>query len=103
MTLRGCAREAVLQLQQQPQATLQEQPTWEQHCQAQAKAGVVKIGSAPHAGIKRKIRALAGDAGDWYAVRLALGRGGAELKRQRCPVSTTERRLEISPRGITHG
>ena len=103
MTVRGCAREAVLRLQQQPQATLEEQPTWEQHWRAQAKAGVVKVGSAPHADVKRKIRALTGDAGDWYAVRLALGRGGAELKRRRCPLSTTERRIEISPRGIAHG
>ena len=74
MTVRGCAREAVLRLQQQPQATLEEQPTWEQHWRAQAKAGVVKVGSAPHADVKRKIRALAGGVGDCHAVRFAAGR-----------------------------
>ena len=63
-----------LRLQQQSQATREQQPAREQPWQAQAKAGVVKTGSVPHADVKRKIRALAGGAGDCHAVCFAAGR-----------------------------
>ena len=74
VTVRGCAREAVLRPKQQPQATREEQPTREQSWQAQAKAGVVKIGSIPCVDIKSKIRALAVHAGNRYAVRFEVAR-----------------------------